>query len=257
VQIFAPLARLLGLYSIKEELEELSFKFSNPEAHGQMVKRIRVLSETQHDVVQAVSHSHQSCFVIEHLFWAHSLTHSLADSLTRSLTHLCFLSVVTLHCCTTWNAFLHLWLYGMSICLAGFAWCFESKKVASSTKSGRRLLLSLTMTSRQVSHIMTQFTACSLTLLGRQGCCHPIESNRQDLFGGDLYIRGSFSVRTSRTWLHRSRYLLFTRQLFLLSTCKAYPCLHSGCLMTITPAEAACGSEPLLACRRVKAWSRC
>ena len=68
VQIFAPLARLLGLYSIKEELEELSFKFSNPEAHGQMVKRIRVLSETQHDVVQAVSHSHQSC--IEHVFCA-------------------------------------------------------------------------------------------------------------------------------------------------------------------------------------------
>jgi (p)ppGpp synthase/HD superfamily hydrolase len=26
VQVFAPLARLLGLYSIKEELEELSFK---------------------------------------------------------------------------------------------------------------------------------------------------------------------------------------------------------------------------------------
>ena len=25
-QVFAPLARLLGLYSIKEELEELSFK---------------------------------------------------------------------------------------------------------------------------------------------------------------------------------------------------------------------------------------
>ena len=77
VQIFAPLARLLGLYSIKEELEELSFKFSNPEAHGQMVKRIRVLSETQHDVVQAVSRSHQTCFVIEHISCTHLLTHSL------------------------------------------------------------------------------------------------------------------------------------------------------------------------------------
>jgi hypothetical protein len=78
VQIFAPLARLLGLYSIKEELEELSFKFSNPEAHGQMVKRIRVLSETQHDVVQAVSHSYQSCFVIA--LSLHSLTHLLTHS---------------------------------------------------------------------------------------------------------------------------------------------------------------------------------
>ena len=33
LQVFAPLARLLGLYSIKEELEALSFKHSQPEAH--------------------------------------------------------------------------------------------------------------------------------------------------------------------------------------------------------------------------------
>ena len=32
-QVFAPLARLLGLYSIKEELEALSFKYSDPLAH--------------------------------------------------------------------------------------------------------------------------------------------------------------------------------------------------------------------------------
>ena len=32
-QVFAPLARLLGLYSIKEELEALSFKHSQPDAH--------------------------------------------------------------------------------------------------------------------------------------------------------------------------------------------------------------------------------
>jgi (p)ppGpp synthase/HD superfamily hydrolase len=31
--VFAPLARLLGLYSIKEELEALSFKHSQPAAH--------------------------------------------------------------------------------------------------------------------------------------------------------------------------------------------------------------------------------
>ena len=54
LQIFAPLARLLGLYSIKEELEELSFKYSNPEAYSQMVKRMEVLSKTQSDVVEAV-----------------------------------------------------------------------------------------------------------------------------------------------------------------------------------------------------------
>ena len=55
VQIFAPLARLLGLYSIKEELEELAFKYSNPEAYGQMVKRMEALSKAQGDTIQAVS----------------------------------------------------------------------------------------------------------------------------------------------------------------------------------------------------------
>lgn len=32
LQVFAPLARLLGLYSIKEELESLSFMYTNPQA---------------------------------------------------------------------------------------------------------------------------------------------------------------------------------------------------------------------------------
>ena len=55
LQIFAPLARLLGLYSIKEELEELAFKYSNPEAYSQMVKRMEALSKAQGDTIQAVS----------------------------------------------------------------------------------------------------------------------------------------------------------------------------------------------------------
>ena len=158
VQIFAPLARLLGLYSIKEELEELSFKFSNPEAHGQMVKRIHVLSETQHDVVQAVSRSHQSCSVNEHLF---------LGSLAHSLVVLCFLSFVVLHCCTGRNAVL-----------------------------------------RQV----------------------------RPEYGQSLFF---FSNRQ------------------FLPACKAYPSLYTDCPKIVSPLEIACGSELVLACRRVKAWSRC
>ncbi len=38
LQVFAPLARLLGLYSIKEELEALSFRHSQPEAHSVRTK---------------------------------------------------------------------------------------------------------------------------------------------------------------------------------------------------------------------------
>ena len=54
MQIFSPLARLLGLYSIKEELEELAFQFTNPEAHVQMTKRMEALSKMQGGIVQAV-----------------------------------------------------------------------------------------------------------------------------------------------------------------------------------------------------------
>ena len=55
VQVFAPLARLLGLYSIKEELEALSFMYSDPEGYAAVQRRLDVLAKTQGDVVLAVS----------------------------------------------------------------------------------------------------------------------------------------------------------------------------------------------------------
>ena len=36
--VFAPLARLLGLYTVKEELEELSFKYAMPQQYAVMRK---------------------------------------------------------------------------------------------------------------------------------------------------------------------------------------------------------------------------
>ena len=54
-QVFAPLARLLGLYSIKEELEALSFLYSDPESYAVVQRRLDVLAKMQGDVVLAVS----------------------------------------------------------------------------------------------------------------------------------------------------------------------------------------------------------
>lgn len=54
VQVFAPLARLLGLYSIKEELEVLAFRYSDPEAYALMQRRLDVLAREQEDVVLKV-----------------------------------------------------------------------------------------------------------------------------------------------------------------------------------------------------------
>ena len=53
--MFAPLARLLGLYSIKEELEALSFMYSDPESYAVVQRRLDVLAKMQGDVVLAVS----------------------------------------------------------------------------------------------------------------------------------------------------------------------------------------------------------
>ena len=56
-QVFAPLARLLGLYSIKEELEALAFRYSEPEAHALVQRRMDSLSKQQGAVVLKVCYA--------------------------------------------------------------------------------------------------------------------------------------------------------------------------------------------------------
>ena len=53
-QVFAPLARLLGLYSIKEELEELAFSYSKPEEYAMLRRRLDNLAKEQQPVVLQV-----------------------------------------------------------------------------------------------------------------------------------------------------------------------------------------------------------
>ena len=163
-----------------------------------MVKRIRVLSETQHDVVQAVSHSHQSCFVIEPflaLTDTHALTHSfrsLTHPLTHSLTHVIELFE------RSYPALLH-WMIMPSL--------DEHDDDLKTNQSHHASVYSLT------SHE-----------IGRQGCSCQVTPNRQDLFGKQLYT---------------------------------IPSLSTDCPMIVAPLGIACGPQSLLACRRVKAWSRC
>ena len=52
--MFAPLARLLGLYSIKEELETLAFRYSEPEACALVQRRMDFLAKQQGGVVLKV-----------------------------------------------------------------------------------------------------------------------------------------------------------------------------------------------------------
>ncbi|PRW20358.1 GTP diphosphokinase chloroplastic isoform X1 isoform A [Chlorella sorokiniana] len=53
LQVFAPLARLLGLYAIKEELEELSFKYAHPREYDAMKREVARLWQAQAPVVEA------------------------------------------------------------------------------------------------------------------------------------------------------------------------------------------------------------
>ena len=46
-QVFAPLARLLGMYSIKEELEDLAFSYADPEAYRTIRGAVEALARAQ------------------------------------------------------------------------------------------------------------------------------------------------------------------------------------------------------------------
>lgn len=51
LQVFAPLAKLLGMYRIKSELEELSFMYAYPEEHAKIKQEFEAVRKKQEDVV--------------------------------------------------------------------------------------------------------------------------------------------------------------------------------------------------------------
>ena len=50
--VFAPLAKLLGMYSVKNELEDLAFRWSNPEAHAETARWFDELPKRQEPTVR-------------------------------------------------------------------------------------------------------------------------------------------------------------------------------------------------------------
>lgn len=51
LQVFAPLAHLLGMNKVKDELEDLSFKYKEPESYAEIVRWLDELSTSQQGVV--------------------------------------------------------------------------------------------------------------------------------------------------------------------------------------------------------------
>lgn len=52
---------MLGLYSFKQELEELSFRYLQPDVYKNMVKRLAILKKEQQPVVSQVCGILSSC----------------------------------------------------------------------------------------------------------------------------------------------------------------------------------------------------
>lgn len=50
--IYAPLAHRLGLFAIKTELEELSFKYENPEAYNDIAEKLKKTSHVRRDIFE-------------------------------------------------------------------------------------------------------------------------------------------------------------------------------------------------------------
>ena len=50
--VFAPLAKLLGMYDIKNELEDLAFRYADPEAYSTTVRRLEEVSKVQEPTIK-------------------------------------------------------------------------------------------------------------------------------------------------------------------------------------------------------------
>jgi guanosine-3',5'-bis(diphosphate) 3'-pyrophosphohydrolase len=56
MEIYAPLANRLGLYSLKSELEDLSFKYLNPEAYLELERRLKTDEKKRRKFLELVKH---------------------------------------------------------------------------------------------------------------------------------------------------------------------------------------------------------
>jgi guanosine-3',5'-bis(diphosphate) 3'-pyrophosphohydrolase len=69
MEIYAPLAGRMGMQDMREELEELSFKYINPEAYKAVTERLADFAERNKGLVEEVEHALSDLFV-EHALYA-------------------------------------------------------------------------------------------------------------------------------------------------------------------------------------------
>ncbi|MBX9464673.1 MAG: bifunctional (p)ppGpp synthetase/guanosine-3',5'-bis(diphosphate) 3'-pyrophosphohydrolase [Aquamicrobium sp.] len=69
MEIYAPLAGRMGMQDMREELEELAFRYINPEAHQAVTERLAEFFERNKGVVGEIEHALSELFV-EHALYA-------------------------------------------------------------------------------------------------------------------------------------------------------------------------------------------
>ncbi len=69
MEIYAPLAGRMGMQDMREELEELSFSYINPEAYKAVTTRLAEFAERHKGVIEEVEHALSDLFV-EHALYA-------------------------------------------------------------------------------------------------------------------------------------------------------------------------------------------
>ena len=63
MEIYAPLAGRMGMQGMREELEELAFRYINPEAHRMVTQRLAEISERARDVLNDIEKALSALFV--------------------------------------------------------------------------------------------------------------------------------------------------------------------------------------------------
>ncbi|MCC0030283.1 MAG: bifunctional (p)ppGpp synthetase/guanosine-3',5'-bis(diphosphate) 3'-pyrophosphohydrolase [Brucellaceae bacterium] len=62
MEIYAPLAGRMGMQDMREELEDLAFRYINPEAHRTVTERLRALSDSHKTLIAEIEHDLSGLF---------------------------------------------------------------------------------------------------------------------------------------------------------------------------------------------------
>ena len=86
LDIFAPLANRLGIWQIKWELEDLGFRYTNPEKYREIAENLAERRSVREEQMQAIKNNLQSVLLVEPLVARYWIRRRWISTCTRCLT---------------------------------------------------------------------------------------------------------------------------------------------------------------------------